>query len=263
MSHTYATVADFAAYLSDNGSVATALPETRVRKLLEAASRRVDGFCDRSEFQSGFGPRTGTNHYDGDGGFCLDLEDDVLAVTELRVYDVPGGTAYHTAAQTTDWFAVPAEPWWCIANADTELAPGDLDRLALEMEKPGPRWVGMNGDWRVFGINRECVETVGFFDENFHPCYCEDADYEYRCTLAGVPWYSIPGGASHVGSAAIASDPAFMAANARTYPANRAYYEAKWGGPLRGGERFMTPFECGASVRDWTLGLRRVRELAW
>jgi GT2 family glycosyltransferase len=155
----------------------------------------------------------------------------------------------------------PAEDWWCIANADTVLAPDDLAHLSWEMEKPGPAWVGMNGDWRVFAINRACVETVGLFDENYHPIYCEDADYEYRCSLAGVPWFFIDGGATHAGSAAIRSG--YAAANARTYPANRAYYEAKWGGPLRGGETFTTPFNRGGSVADWTLDIARVKELAW
>lgn len=156
----------------------------------------------------------------------------------------------------------PHEPWWCIANADTELGPGDLDALAVAMEKSGPAWVGMNGDWRVFGINRDCVDIVGLFDENFHPCYCEDADYEYRCSLAGVAWYHINGGATHVGSAAIHSDPTLMAGNARSYPANVAYFEAKWGGPVRQGV-YTTPFNRGGSVRDWTLDPRRLRELAW
>lgn len=155
----------------------------------------------------------------------------------------------------------PDEPWWCIANADTQLAPDDLAHLADEMAQGGPRWVGMNGDWRVFGLSSEAVDTVGLFDENFHPIYCEDADYEYRCTLAGVPWYFIDGGATHEGSAAIRSG--YGAENARTYPANRTYYEAKWGGPLRGGETFASPFDRGGSVRDWTLDLWRLRELRW
>lgn len=152
----------------------------------------------------------------------------------------------------------PHEPGWLIANHDTVFAPGDLQRLIDEMATPGPRWVGMNGDWRVFGINAECIERVGLFDENYVPIYCEDADYEYRCTLAGVPWYSIEGGATHVGSATI-RDPRYAAANARTYPANRAYYRAKWGGDLRGGERFTTPFDRGGWVGEWTPNLSRLR----
>lgn len=157
----------------------------------------------------------------------------------------------------------PNEPWWCIANADTQLGTGDLARLTAEMAKPGPRWVGMNGDWRVMGLNRDCLDVVGWFDENYVPCYAEDADYEYRCRLTGVPWYHIAGGAKHEGSAAIRSDPRLAAGNAKSYPANLGYYAAKWGGSLRGGETFTTPFNLGGSVRDWTLDPWRLRELAW
>ena len=157
----------------------------------------------------------------------------------------------------------PGASWWCMANADTVLGPGDLARLAAVMEEPGPRWVGMNGDWRVFGLNREAVEIVGLFDENYHPIYCEDADYERRCTLAGVPWFFIDGAATHVGSVAYRSEARYAEANARTYPANVDYYVRKWGGHLRGGERFTTPFDRGGSVREWTLDLSRLRAQAW
>ena len=155
----------------------------------------------------------------------------------------------------------PDVPWWCIANADTEVGPGDLARLAAEMDKGGARWVGMNGDWRVFGITRSVIERVGWFDENYHPIYCEDADYERRCTLADVDWYSIPGGASHAGSATIAED-RYRRENDRTYPANVAYHVAKWGGPPRRG-LFLSPFDAGGSVSEWTLDLRRLRANTW
>lgn len=154
-------------------------------------------------------------------------------------------------------------PWWCIANADTELAPGDLARLAAEMDRGGPRWVGMNGDWRVFGLSAEAVEAAGWFDENYFPCYVEDVDYERRCDLAGVQRYFIEGGATHVGSAAYRSDERYARANGRSYPANVAYHVAKWGGGPRGGERFTTPFDSGAPLASWTLDLRRLRDLAW
>lgn len=154
----------------------------------------------------------------------------------------------------------PALPAWIIANADAELGPGDLGRIMAGLDEVG--WCGLDGDWRVFGITADTIERVGFFDENFHPIYCEDADYEYRCRLAGVPWGFVQSGrSSHEGSAAIRSG--YGAANARTYPLNRAYYEAKWGGSLRGGERFRTPFNAAGSVRDWTLDLGRLREQAW
>lgn len=157
----------------------------------------------------------------------------------------------------------PAEPWWCIANADTEFGPGDLARLAVEMERGGARWVGCNGDWRVMGISREVVERVGFFDENYHPIYGEDVDYERRCDLDGIPRYFIQGTSTHAGSAAIRSDERYARANRRTHPANHAYHVAKWGGTFRGGERFTTPFDSGAPLSHWTLDLRRLRDNAW
>ena len=155
----------------------------------------------------------------------------------------------------------PDAPWWCIANADTEFAPGDLARLAAEMDKGGARWVGMNGDWRVMGLTPEVIERAGWFDENYHPVYCEDADYEWRCTLLGIPWYTIPGGATHVGSATIA-DPRYGSQNGRTYPENVAYHVAKWGGGPRR-ERFTTPFDLGGPVSAWSLDIRRLRDNTW
>jgi GT2 family glycosyltransferase len=117
----------------------------------------------------------------------------------------------------------------------------------------------------AFGINRAAIGRVGLFDENFHPIYCEDADYEYRLRLAEVPDIDLPSGATHAegGSVTYRSDPTYARRNAATYPANLAYYQAKWGGPLRGGERFTTPFDAGGSVREWTLDLARLAAQAW
>jgi GT2 family glycosyltransferase len=151
-------------------------------------------------------------------------------------------------------------PWWCIANADVEFGPGDLARLAGEMT--GPRWVGIT-DWRVFGLTFEAVQLAGLWDENFHPAYDDDCDYERRCDLAGVPHHYIAGATLHHGSAAIRSDARYAYRNTATHASNRAYFIAKWGGPPRGGERYTTPFDSGASVAAWSLDLRRLRANDW
>ena len=151
----------------------------------------------------------------------------------------------------------PEASWWCIANADVVFGPGDLANLARVMT--GARWVGVN-DWRVFGLSFEAVARVGLWDENFWPCYCEDADYEYRCTLAGVEWGFIGGTTTHEGSVTI-KEARYAERNGHTYPANRAYYRAKWGGDLRGGETYTTPFDEGTPERG--LDISRVRAQAW
>jgi hypothetical protein len=82
--HTYASIADFSGYLTD-GSSSTAGPA--ILKKLEAASRRVDWYCGRSRFGSGFGPRYGTNRYTPDADCPLELwlDDDLLALTSLSI----------------------------------------------------------------------------------------------------------------------------------------------------------------------------------
>ena len=158
----------------------------------------------------------------------------------------------------------PSAAWWMIANVDQEYAPGDLSRLAQAMAKDGPA-VRCLSRFASFAINRACVEKVGLFDENLYPIYCEDADYEYRCKLAGVEIVDVPSGTKHLegGSVTYRTDRQYADRNRVTYPANVAYFEAKWGGPLRGGETFTSPFDRGGPVDEWTLDIGRLRDLAW
>ncbi len=153
----------------------------------------------------------------------------------------------------------PGEPAWYVANADTTFAPGDLARL--EAATTGPVWTGIV-DWRVFGLTAEAVERAGLWDENFFN-YCSDADYEWRCHLAGVEMIRLPGDTGHVGSVSYQKDARYAHQNARSYPLERAYYAAKWGGELRGGEVFVSPFDRGGHPGDWRLDLSRLRQTAW
>lgn len=194
------------------------------------------------------------------------MGDAARAVTPPAVRDLCVARPPSNIGVAASWNLVittaPAEPFWLIANADTVFGPGDLDNLARAITSTDYGWLGVNGDWRLMAIKAETVERVGLFDTNFHPIYCEDADYEYRCRLAGIQYGFIRGTTSHVRSATI-QEARFAQRNARTYPANVAYYQEKWGGPLRGGERFATPFDRGGSVADWTLDFRRVRDQGW
>lgn len=183
-------------------------------------------------------------------------------VRNVWVIEPPNNIGY-TAAVNLTITSLPHLPWWCIANADVVFGPGDLARLAEVMAIGGPRWIGIT-DWRVFGLSFEAVEAVGLWDANLHPAFVEDCDYEYRCKLAGVVATTIDGTTSHTGSTSIRSDIRYATANfKRSYPSNVAYFIAKWGGPMRGGEKFTTPFDQGGSIKDWTLDIRRLRDNAW
>lgn len=155
----------------------------------------------------------------------------------------------------------PNAPWWAIVNLDVTFAPGDLARLAAAMT-PEPK-VACLLRFGAFGINRACLDAVGWFDENFHPIYCEDCDYEYRCRLAGVPIIDLPSGTQHLEGGSVALHDGHVRDNARTFPANHTYYQAKWGGPVRGGEVYRTPFDRGGWLGDWTLDPARLREQTW
>lgn len=154
-------------------------------------------------------------------------------------------------------------PWWMFANADAVFAPGDMARVVEQMESHAdePFLCGIR-DFRLFGQNARLVETVGFWDENFAPMYCEDSDLVRRITVSGTAHYlMLPGDTGHVGSATI-QEARYGLRNIRTYNSNRAYYRAKWGGDINA-ETFTTPFDRGGSVADWTLDLSRLRDNTW
>lgn len=148
--------------------------------------------------------------------------------------------------------ARPAAPWWLIVNADIEFGAGDLERLAKAMGKPGPR-IACLYDFGAFAINPEAIDTVGWFDENFHPIYFEDNDYRRRCHLAGVPIVKLISRTRHDNSATIASG--YADHNQRTFPTNGDYYVTKWGG-LPGQETCTNPPHV-------TLDRRRLVNNAW
>lgn len=109
--HTYASVGTLKDYLRDSGSAVLGTSnDAGYLAVLEAASRRVDSFCDRSAALSGswtgFGPRIGTNRYDGCGWSELRLEDDLVTLTELTLASITGGTPTALTAEI-DYYLAP------------------------------------------------------------------------------------------------------------------------------------------------------------
>lgn len=171
------------------------------------------------------------------------------------VVEPPGNLGY-SASVNLVLKSLPAEHYWLVANHDVVFAPGDLQRLVGVTESGDWGWVGIR-DWRVFGLTAEAVERVGWFDEHYHPVYCEDADYERRCDLAGVRWGFIEGETSHVGSVVLREH---GADNARTYPENVAWYCAKFGLPSVRAPGGHAPADGRG---DALPPLSRLRRLAW
>ena len=48
-------------------------------------------------------------------------------------------------------------------------------------------------------ITKEAIEKVGYFNLDLDPYSTNDADYYYRCEIAGMLSYYIPGKAEHIG----------------------------------------------------------------
>jgi GT2 family glycosyltransferase len=190
-----------------------------------------------------------------DGGPALP-EYDHLNITVIR----PGFNLGVAASWNTIIKAVPDAPWWAIVNFDLVFAPGDLARLAGHMEKEGG--VALLGTFSAFGVDRGAIKRAGMFDENFHPAYYEDNDFDYRCRLAGVPMAGLPAGLSHDISSTLQSNPSFRDGNGRSFPKNADYFVRKWGGtPYH--EVYATPFNAGGDIRSWQLDVDRLAAQRW
>lgn len=156
----------------------------------------------------------------------------------------------------------PRAPWWLICNSDITFGPDDLATLEAKMDEGHP--LVLLESMASFGISRECVKRVGWFDEaTFIPAYCEDNDYIYRTRLMGIEPIFLPSGKTHFGSATLKSSEWARENNDRTYKKNVAAYKAKWGGMMHQ-EVFTTPYDQGGSPRDCqTLDIDRLAELSW
>lgn len=154
----------------------------------------------------------------------------------------------------------PSAPWWAIVGYDVILAPGDLARLTNHMVSTGG--LALLGGFNAFGLDHVALDRAGTFDENFHPAYFEDNDYDRRCQLVGVPLAALPSGLLHRTSSTISNNRTYSRENARTFPYNALYYKSKWGGPPRQ-ERYETPFNEGGSVADWKLDPERLATQRW
>jgi GT2 family glycosyltransferase len=140
-----------------------------------------------------------------------------------------------------------------VVNEDVVLSPGDVDRLAecSVQRRECPLVIGRayhesenKWEWSEYGcfaVNPVMLQTLGCFDENFFPVYCEDSDYRRRLKLMGLsPAFCEATRIWHGGSKSL-QQPEVARQNQLTYARNRHYYLRKWGGDA-GSEQFDRPF---------------------
>ena len=106
--HVYATVAEADDYTTSGGSTKFATQSAAIVALklgiLEAVSRLIDDKMERSDFHSGFGPRIGTNRYDGASRNYLRLVDDLISVTSITMRLTTTATATTVLVADTDYY---------------------------------------------------------------------------------------------------------------------------------------------------------------
>lgn len=142
-----------------------------------------------------------------------------------------------------------------VANDDVYFSDGDVDQLAEKALRCRERYIVTcagrhlryprpipSHGYAVFAINPVALDTIGCFDENIFPAYCEDQDYAWRARLAGLAEENCADTmVYHGGSGAIFSDRVLLQQKGMTHGRNLEYYRRKWGGD-GGSERFQHPF---------------------
>jgi len=153
-------------------------------------------------------------------------------------------------------------PWWFFPNADIVFGPGDLERLAEAMwSAKGPAYAFICG-YSAFAVNDKAIELVGWFDENYVPCYCEDSDWDWRARNLGVEAIHLESTTTQAeGGSVTIKEPGTR--NDYSYPRNKEYHFEKWGGEPWS-ELFLTPRDEGGDLSVTKAPkLSRLRDQSW
>ncbi len=158
-----------------------------------------------------------------------------------------------------------------IANSDIAFTPGVLGEAMAQVA--ATREIVLHHLWAAacFFVTAEFTRTLGWFDENFYPAYCEDQEMSLRSARLGVRRRNFTelgeGRVRHAGSETVksAATPVrrfIQEAHGRA----RCYLERRWGALPPRGESLPArrhPFDNPAlHGADWTLDLAARGELA-
>lgn len=139
-----------------------------------------------------------------------------------------------------------------VANDDIVLAPDSLSLIAASGSQAD---LVIAHGFSLFALKRRLVDEVGYFDENFHPCYYEDLDFHRRVKLAKKTWVHLDAHATHPEPSATLKS--LNQAERKVFDARlsdlKRYYMRKWGGvPPKSDERYDQAFR-GGPPRGWKL----------
>jgi hypothetical protein len=190
----------------------------------------------------------------GNDDTVCDVINELMTSTHPLINEVYLERPFRNIGVSQSWNTIikafPECSYWIITNNDTVFLPGDLEKyVILHSQHHDDLIVQPNGAFSCFLITPKIVQTVGLFDENIWPIYCEDVDYFIRMKKYGVERIPINSdlGYSNDGSWMIRSNNRYRENNNYTQASNSVYVEQKWG---KDGE-YQTPFNSGIYPNHW------------
>jgi O-antigen biosynthesis protein len=143
-----------------------------------------------------------------------------------------------------------------VINNDIVLAPNTIDNLVKKIETG--KYVMVTGvndqsisieemlklekeydpnepdnehpDFSCFMINKNCIDKIGYFDENFQVAYFEDGDYHARIAMLGEKAVSTTSGTYyHLCSQTIKNNPHLKPIIENAFNNNKKYFTHKYG----------------------------------
>lgn len=146
----------------------------------------------------------------------------------------PFGNAGVASAWNQILLGFPDASLALIVNNDVAFPPGVLGKALELIDSSRAQFLPLLPDGQAFSaflITARTWDTIGLFDDNFHPAYCEDMDYRDRL-LSTVDIDIIDGTFAHeamatlnqFSSATVASDLSLAKRNSRSYQLNRLWY---------------------------------------
>jgi GT2 family glycosyltransferase len=121
---------------------------------------------------------------------------------------------------------LPFESKWIFTQTDCYFEPGVLEQLS-KADNDALTLCGQAPYWHTFALGEKVLQTVGLFDENLHPAYFEDTDYERRSKELNIKFKYLDKTVFHDNSSTIKSDDRLMQRNAVTFQNNQSYYQYK------------------------------------